>query len=558
MNTPKLSSTLSGIIGTLEPVRAGKSAQSLNFSQLLGEKHQQFMAPSNRPQVNNSAAGRGNETAPRAERRVAAQQEPAATAQNPTQGNNSTKPRQVADSHPGSSSRSQARDAGASQPAADNSTAAGTRTAAESGASVAVAANESPSGPQTDGDQIPAGTEQAVAKTPVTSELSGAALAQQAAEAGLLAVPATPAAPAVALPDSTAHPGQPTALQAQGIAPAVATAAPVPPAAASAEGPEAIPAPALPSSALPSSALPGNAAGAPNIDAAAPALAQMGNQQPADQPAASAAAQPSAAPSPATVSALLTSPAGSPAMPAPAAQAASATPDAAAATATHTLSLPLVADTVDTAAARSLQDFTAMVEAARAATGTTMPPPAGVAHAALPASGALAGLMPAGLFTAMPSQAPTMAGAGSIAAPLNSPQWPTELGRQFINIAQSTTGPGQVAELRLDPPELGPLRITINLNDNVAHAVFSSPHAAVRQTVEQALPQLQQMLEQAGISLGQADVSDQQQSDGQFHSSRQSASNRSEADAGMGASQAATGETRSRPADPRSLVDTFA
>jgi len=168
----------------------------------------------------------------------------------------------------------------------------------------------------------------------------------------------------------------------------------------------------------------------------------------------------------------------------------------------------------------------------------------------------MAGLMPAGM---LPGQTALAPGAG-ISAPLSSPQWPTELGRQFIHIAQAGNGLGQVAELRLDPPELGPLRITINVNDNVAHAVFSSPHALVRQTVENAMPQLQQMLEQAGISLGQANVNDQHQSDqaSQDQAAGRGLQARATGQAAADSSAAGSASSQGRPLDPNALVDTFA
>lgn len=221
-----------------------------------------------------------------------------------------------------------------------------------------------------------------------------------------------------------------------------------------------------------------------------------------------------------------------------------------------------LADTSGTAAARSLQEFTAMVAAARATSGTALAGSTAAASTAAMPAATVPGLVPAGFFAGQP-QAFTPGGApAAVQAPLNSPQWASEFGRQFIRIAQATNGLGQVAELRLDPPELGPLRITINLNDNVAHAVFSSPHAAVRQTVENALPQLQQMLEQAGISLGQANVNDQGQPGQGFGGEARSTAQHGHT-GGNGAgdllasADASTGATH-RPADPNALVDTFA
>ncbi|NYT61954.1 flagellar hook-length control protein FliK [Alcaligenaceae bacterium] len=153
----------------------------------------------------------------------------------------------------------------------------------------------------------------------------------------------------------------------------------------------------------------------------------------------------------------------------------------------------------------------------------------------------------------------TPAATPAIATPLQNPQWASDFGRQFISLAQGGQNMPHTAELRLDPPELGPLRITINISDNTAHAIFTSPHAAVRQTVENALPQLQQLLEQAGISLGQTSVNDQGQQ-GQSFGESSSGSRGQTAAAGNGHN--ATSPDAQQPATrnraPDALVDTFA
>ena len=149
-----------------------------------------------------------------------------------------------------------------------------------------------------------------------------------------------------------------------------------------------------------------------------------------------------------------------------------------------------------------------------------------------------------------------------ITLPLQSPQWASDFGRHFMSIAQGGQTMPHTAELRLDPPDLGPLRITINISDNVAHAVFVSPHAYVRQTVENALPQLQQLLAQAGISLGQTSVNDQGQPGQSFNESANGQGPRS---AAASASARSTGSASdiaaipvARALAPNALVDTFA
>lgn len=94
------------------------------------------------------------------------------------------------------------------------------------------------------------------------------------------------------------------------------------------------------------------------------------------------------------------------------------------------------------------------------------------------------------------------------AVQLNKPDWPQQLGQHFIKLVSQDQTSWQSAEIRLDPPELGPLRISLHVQDGVAHALISSPHAQVRQTIEQSLSLLQQQLADNGLSLGQASVSD--------------------------------------------------
>jgi len=72
-------------------------------------------------------------------------------------------------------------------------------------------------------------------------------------------------------------------------------------------------------------------------------------------------------------------------------------------------------------------------------------------------------------------------------------------------IRMSTTG-HQVAELNLNPANLGPLKVTLTMGDNQAQAMFVSAHESVRKAVEAALPQLRTTLAEQGINLGQTSV----------------------------------------------------
>ena len=94
----------------------------------------------------------------------------------------------------------------------------------------------------------------------------------------------------------------------------------------------------------------------------------------------------------------------------------------------------------------------------------------------------------------------------AISAPLNSPAWAGEFSQKISWLSNQQS---QVAELHLNPPDLGPMHVVISVTDNQATAQFSSPHSEVRHAIENALPKLRESLADNGIMLGNATVSDQ-------------------------------------------------
>lgn len=140
------------------------------------------------------------------------------------------------------------------------------------------------------------------------------------------------------------------------------------------------------------------------------------------------------------------------------------------------------------------------------------------AHAAAPAhtDNNVASTTINGLFSTNPlPQAATHANApamvpttATLQAPVGSMPWQNELGQQLIRFSQR--GEHQI-ELHLHPAELGPLQISLHVNDQVAQAHFFAAHAQVRDAVQQAIPQLREALAGQGIALGEAMVGQQQQ-----------------------------------------------
>ncbi len=106
------------------------------------------------------------------------------------------------------------------------------------------------------------------------------------------------------------------------------------------------------------------------------------------------------------------------------------------------------------------------------------------------------------------SQSPVAAQQLSVATQVGSTSaWSQDLGQK---ITWMVSGTGQnSAEIQLNPPDLGPLNVVLHVSGGQATAFFTSPHEAVREAVNHALPRLKEMFAENGIMLGNASVSDQ-------------------------------------------------
>jgi len=81
--------------------------------------------------------------------------------------------------------------------------------------------------------------------------------------------------------------------------------------------------------------------------------------------------------------------------------------------------------------------------------------------------------------------------------------WDHALGEKIVWMVG---GAEQTASLSLNPPDLGPLQIVLNVTNNQANATFISAQPDVRLAIEAAMPKLHEMLNNAGIQLGQTNV----------------------------------------------------
>ena len=104
--------------------------------------------------------------------------------------------------------------------------------------------------------------------------------------------------------------------------------------------------------------------------------------------------------------------------------------------------------------------------------------------------------------------APEAASTASLAPDVGSSEWGKALGQQVVHMGKAGQ---QLAELQLNPPGLGPLKVILSMNDQQMQASFVSAHASVRVAIEAALPQLRSTLADSGISLGNTSVSSESQ-----------------------------------------------
>jgi flagellar hook-length control protein FliK len=90
-----------------------------------------------------------------------------------------------------------------------------------------------------------------------------------------------------------------------------------------------------------------------------------------------------------------------------------------------------------------------------------------------------------------------------VAQPVGSSGWSEEVGNR---IAWMATRMESRAELVLTPPQMGRVEVSLSVTGDQASASFVSANPAVREALEAALPRLREVLADAGIQLGQAQV----------------------------------------------------
>ena len=118
--------------------------------------------------------------------------------------------------------------------------------------------------------------------------------------------------------------------------------------------------------------------------------------------------------------------------------------------------------------------------------------------------------LPAGAIAdtaSAPTGAATTARVSHLIAPsFAQTGWDQAISQRVLWMAR---GGIQSASLVLNPPQLGPVQVTVQIENQQASVQFVAASPQVQQSLQDALPVLRDMLGQAGIALGQADVGSQ-------------------------------------------------
>lgn len=147
----------------------------------------------------------------------------------------------------------------------------------------------------------------------------------------------------------------------------------------------------------------------------------------------------------------------------------------------------------------------------------------------------------------------------AVPTPLRDRDWNNDFAQKVVWIATSHK---QAAELTLNPPDMGSIEISLQLDKDksTATATFVSTNAEVRETIETALPRLREMLAGVGIELGQTNVSAEsfRQASGNENGAGGTSQSRSDKAILAPDLQAPQATARNVVGMGRGLVDTFA
>lgn len=108
------------------------------------------------------------------------------------------------------------------------------------------------------------------------------------------------------------------------------------------------------------------------------------------------------------------------------------------------------------------------------------------------------------LISSSLSNNPLTVPQGEITEAFGKPVWSQGMAKQILWMINQNVSS---AEIRLNPANLGPIEVLIDMNEDEVSVSLTSRHAVVREAMEQALPKLREMFDENGINLTDADIS---------------------------------------------------
>lgn len=100
--------------------------------------------------------------------------------------------------------------------------------------------------------------------------------------------------------------------------------------------------------------------------------------------------------------------------------------------------------------------------------------------------------------------------SASVQQAVGTPEWGQAMSQRIMWLVNRGISS---AELQLNPRDMGPVDVRINVAGEQTTVQFSSQNAAVREALESSVLRLREMMESSGLDLSNVDVSDQSQSE---------------------------------------------
>ena len=140
--------------------------------------------------------------------------------------------------------------------------------------------------------------------------------------------------------------------------------------------------------------------------------------------------------------------------------------------------------------------------------------------------------------------------------PVGAKGWGEDLANRVLLLVNQRA---HVAEVKLNPPHLGPMEIRVALDQDATNISFTVQGTGVREAVEAALPRLRELFSEAGVSLLDVNVAERHANDGRERREPVSGdgADTSKSDTGPDDSVGAGSGAPESAVSPRALLDAY-